>query len=333
MKKAVTFLALCIMGMYLWVANYPTQFKQVGTHFFKENSDFENPAEIAVIDDKLFVAGKTHLQRFGSKGEVEWEKPLASFYSQMSVSKSILTIAEVNKGELYVLDHNGEVLHSSEGHGQISHIKAFDDGSVCAIAGRTILIYSSSAEEIYKISMPPGEIVDYLYSDADKKVVTLTLDSKLNTYISQLTASGENTAGKIISEGLAYQMWVEQDQIVVFTDQSLIYLDKDLTILETKKTGNNYGVCSEDHMICAKMDGEVQLLDSGEKLMSLQYPVKRAYRIDGGFLTLSDSAQIIDGKGSFVQTFPTSGTLLDIKRLSDRKFLMVFTNRVEFYAK
>lgn len=333
MKKTATVIALCIMGIYLWIANYPTQFKQIGTHFFKENSDFENPAQTAVVDNKLFVAGKTRLQRLNARGEIEWEKPLSSYSSRMSVSKSIIALCEVNKGELYILNHEGQLLHSSDGHGQFQDLKAFDDGSACAIVGRNILIYSGSERQIYRIPMPPGEMIDYVYSDSDKKVVTLTLDSELNTYISQLTATGENTAGKIMTEGLAYQIWIENQKIVVFTDSSLIYLDQDLNIVETKKTGLNLGVCSDDHMICAKHEGEVLLLEAGEKRMSVQMPVKRAYRIDGGYLTLSDTAQIMDGKGSYVQTFPTTGTLLDIKRLGDRAFLMVFTNRVEFYAK
>lgn len=333
MKKTAAILALCIMAVYLWIANYPTQFDKVGTHFFKENSDFENLAEVAVVDNKLFVAGKTHLQRFNARGEVLWEKPLFSYFSRMSVSKSVIALSEVNKGELYILNHDGQILHASDGHGQVSDVKAFDDGSICAIIGRSILIYSGSDGQIYKISMPPGEMIDYVYSDFDKKVVTLTLDSELNTYISQLTATGENTAGKIITEGLAYRIWGENQRIVVLTDQSLMYLDQDLNILETKKTGFNLGVCSDDHLICSKNEGEVLLLEQGEKLMSLPTPVKRAYRVDGGYLTLTDSVQIMDAKGSFVQTFPISGTLLDIKKMSDRVFLMVFTNRVEFYEK
>ncbi len=364
MKKFYFFLSVAIVLLIeLVMALRSDEYQKIGTYYFGENTDNKTPAYVDSANGNVVVVGKKEMLTFNEIGEVKWKKPLFSAGAFLAMSEEDFAVCDRNTGELYILSYDGEMIYHSGKHGKVYKIKSFN-GSYGIQTAEGIYIYSKSNQKVYFIELNVGDLIDFGYSDTHKKIAVISLDSDVNCYINLLSVTGEITAGKIMLEGLVFGVSLDADSIRVLKDDGVLVFDyfleeqegywlsesdsalEDVEAFSLKNSGSGTGIVDQnsvvysynfdDNLLCGKHEGYLALWCGDEKLFDLEKPVKKAIAIDDGYLLKlldQDTSYMVDESGVIKPKTVFEDAPLDIVKISDKAFVLVYSNRLDFFRR
>lgn len=343
MKKFYFLLAvlLVVIGEVVFASFGGREFKLLSTYYFGDNTDYEHPAQVAGSANGVVVAGRKKLQKFNLKGELEWTKPVYAFGSLCACTDSSIGICEKSSGEFYILDFNGNILEKYGKFGRIEKLKGFDHGSYGLQAEDGIYIYSGSNKKTYFIPSQPGDMIDFAYSDSNKRLAIVTLDSEVNCYLNLLTVTGEITSGRIVSEGLIFDVEMTDNAIKILKEDGIhnlnysleLYSDSQLELQEGEGNGIINSCNFQDDLTCVGSVGGYSLWHAGERLFNLQRPVRKVFAISDGYLLLHSELVMVDTKGEQKKVLALGNDVIDIIKISNNSFIVVYSNKIEFYGR
>ncbi len=364
MKKVYFLIAVLFVALYELIgAMTNTSYAKVGTYYFGENTDNITPAVVRSGEGVLYVVGKTEMFQFNELGEKNWRKEVFSSGALLASCDDSLGVCDRNTGELYILSYDGEILFHSSKHGRAKNLKAFD-GSYAIETAEGIYIYSKSSNKVYFVELQPGDLIDFGYSDQHKKIAVLSLDSNVNCYINLLSVTGDITAGKIMLDGLVFGVSLDEDSIRMLKDDGITEFDyfleekrvywedeeeaeiitvpdsKQLAMdKESESSGGDsdvvYSYNFEENILCGEKNGELALWSGSDKLFDLEEPVKKVVELKKGYLVknMDGTVCILNHKGEVKQVLSTQDVPLDIIKISNRAFVLVYSNRIDFYRR
>lgn len=342
MKKVYFFIAVVLIFVinYSVFALFSGQYEPVAEHYFGDNTDYEYPAQVISLNGGVAVSGRVALNFFDYDGFLKWSRPLNAFGALCAGTEDYLALCEKNAGEFYILNVNGEIVHHSEKYGKIKRLKAFDHNSFGFSTERGIYIYSGTVDKIYFVPSQPGDLIDYGYSDYNKKLAVITLDSQVNNYINLFAVTGEITAGKIIKDGLVFDVYLNQNEIIVVKDDGIFEYDYALEELSEggvwanhEEYGTVYSYSSKMDMLCANLEGKYSLWKSGKLLFPVERPVKKVFRIGSDYLLDQDDINVVNANGIQKRVLAGKEEVLDIIGMDNRFFAIVYANKIEFYKR
>ncbi|MDO4800345.1 MAG: DUF5711 family protein [Bacillota bacterium] len=309
------------------------QFQHLETIYFDENSDFEHPARVSTVEEGYLVVGKNKMQSYNDRGELRWEKTLFSYNSISDSHGDTLVLADDKAGDVFVLNRNGDLLYTHRGIGRLIKAKVFDAGAVGVLTDdNRVYVYSPKLGKMLGIELPLGTIVDFDYSEDNKRLAVVLIDRTLNSYLNVCTVSGEITSGIILEKDLAYGVKADSDRIRVVSDSSVSAYDYSGTLIE--RTDVEGAVTRFDlrrHLIGYKADpGEtVRSLDS-----KFFVPAEAMQVLTMGnrlLVSLPTTVQILDPGGRVVRQIDAAADSVAVHSISEESFLLEYANRIEFY--
>lgn len=351
MKKVYFAISIVIVILFeiAFAAFTSRDYRLVSTIHLDENTDYEYPAQVVAHGNGFAVAGKKELQVFDRNGVLRWSKKLYSFGALCASSGDTLAVCEKNVGEFYILSDAGEILYISDKLGRVLDFKAFDDRSYGVLTEHGVYIYSGAYEKTYYIDLQAGDIIDFGYSDKHKKVAIVTLDSDVNCYLNLLTITGEITAGQIVQEGLVFNVYLGEDKITVLRDDGIFEYDyflesaadgskwnasRESTAQDALwKTGDMYSYNYADDLLCAAAGEGCALWRAGERLITLSQPSKKCYSLGELYLLKGSELALYDDKGEEKRVLANADEVLDIIKLDNSTFAVVYSNKVEIYGR
>lgn len=342
MKRIYLLIAIVLVFVihYGMAVIFSGRYEKMTEHYFGDNTDYEYPAQVISLNNGIVVAGRVALNFFDSEGFLKWSRPLNAFGSLCAGKGDRLALCEKNSGEFYILNTDGEIVHQSDKYGKIKGLKAFDNQSFGFSTERGIYIYSGSADKIYFVSSQPGDLIDYSYSDYNKKLAVITLDTQVNNYINLLTVTGEITAGKIIREGLVFDVYLDKDKIVMIKDDGIFEYDYSLEELSEGSVWANheeydtvYSYSSDMDVLCAKFEGKYFLWKSGKILFPLEKPAKAVYRIGSDYLLDQEDIHIVNGDGKSRKVLASKEEVPDVVVTGNDSLAIIYANKIEFYRR
>lgn len=316
------------------------KYVMVAEHYFGENTDYEYPAQVISLKDGVVVAGRVALNYFDHDGFLKWSRPLNAFGALCAGWNDYVALCEKNAGEFYILNSKGEIVHHSDKYGKIKQLKAFESNSFGFSTERGLYIYSGSVDKVYFIPSQPGDLIDYSYSDRNKKLAVITLDSQVNNYVNLLTVTGEITAGKIIRDGLVFDVHLDDKKISIVKDDGIFEYDYSLEELSEggvwsnhEEYGNVYSYSPEIDVLCANLDGKYSLWHSGRMLFFLEKPANKIFRQGPDFLLDQEDINIVNYSGKKTRMLAGKDDVLDVIGINDDSLAIVFANKIEFYKR
>lgn len=323
-------------------------FQLAAEHYFGENTDYEYPAVVVPFGDGVIVAGRIALHAVGGDGFVKWFRPLHAFGAFCAAGDKEFALCERNAGDFYILNHQGEIRHHSDQYGKILKLKAFDNRSYGFQTERGIYIFSGFDDKMYFIPSQPGDLIDFEYSDHNKKVAIITLDSLVNCYVNLLAVTGEITAGKIMKDGLVFDVIMTKDRIRLVKDNGIFEYDyflEDFSAEAEEYRSEEYGdagthaqnrvysYADDGDLLCSKIEGKYYISRRGKKLFAVEKPAKKMMQLGGNLLLVRDTTDLVDPNGKVIQTIPITEEALDYIKIDSHTFAVVFANKIQFYKR
>lgn len=175
---------------------------------------------------------------YDPSGQAVWEKEINAPSPMVRFGESFIIIGDYGTGEIYNLSLNGEINGSAQGFGKLKDIRVGENGVIAVVLAQDseVVLMNEKLEEITRISLPKGELMDFDLS-ANKSLVAFSFINmdQSNFYSNVLLYSldGRLIGATNFEEQYIFGIKVIEDNIVGVLDNEIFVLNSDNELIQT----------------------------------------------------------------------------------------------------
>ncbi len=218
--------------------------------FGKLNSAMVNSiacnADIAYDRDVIFeVNGKGIIKIeqssfifYDVNGDPLWEKEINSPSPIVRFGEDVIIVGDYGTGEIYSLNHSGDINQSIPGLGRIQDIRLGENGVIVVVLEQDneVVLLDKGLDEITRISLPKGDLIDFdLSSNKSLLAFSFIQMDKSNFYSNVLlyTLDGRLIGATNFEEQYLFGLQVVEDNIVGILDSELFVVNSENELLKS----------------------------------------------------------------------------------------------------
>lgn len=199
---------------------------------FKRSVIFESDTQgIIKSDQNDFIY-------YGLDGQPIWKKEINSPAPLVRFGKGFVIVGDYGTGEIYNLSMTGAINNSINGLGRVQDIRIGDNDVILVILEKDneVVMLDKSLEEIARISLPKGKIIDYDLS-ANKSLLAFSYIKmdKNNFYANVLlyTLDGRLIGAQNFEQEYLFDIQVVEDNVVGVLDNGIFVLNSENELLKS----------------------------------------------------------------------------------------------------
>lgn len=247
--KIFSFLVLCFLafGVFQFESIVGRAGRWIGADAKKISSidrghsvGYKDSSHFLVLKDFIVKWGNGILQCYDSSGQALWKKPLNGKHVKIQSNKLGLAVAEPQSGDVFLLNHKGELKAKRFGLGFLKRMVYTDENRLsCYFPDKKkILILDDQLKTIADIPVPDGELVDINVSQKSDLIALSLFRLEEDAYHSQIFTYHKDgqPIGAINMKGqLLLDICVIENTIIGITDTSVFaYNDQNEQLWEKK---------------------------------------------------------------------------------------------------
>ncbi len=288
-----------ILGLVFFLPNIILIAKQ---HFL---TTFLKPQKIATIalasgpdagksqmftaNGQVMISRPNQLEAYDAKGQLVWTRDLNGQDTRVYDGGETLLIAEMQRGELALIDEKNVILAEVKDLGPIEKIARMSDGNVAALIKNSnqIVILDNQLKNKVLIKAPYGQVVNMKFSHSEPILMvymTAIRNYNFESYVLQYNMQGEVMASSDCKDMLLYDMQM-YDNLVLVGNQKLLSFDKEAQLIAEMETPGyiDHSFAFENKLFLSTLakDGEAQGTNQLIVLNDVLTPLKSIQLEDG----------------------------------------------------
>lgn len=238
MKKVFFVISLLtfLLGAVVYHMLFPQKMKEQVTVYFGSNSDFLSPATVHAMKDGYVVIGKEWIQFFDPEGFLKWKKKVFESSLAVDVSNDRIALCGKHSGDFFLLNRSGDIVYQTMGLGRVKSVKMLKQQSVgIQIENDSIYLYHPSQQQLKKIVIPEGKVMDFDYSAKKKQLAVVMLNDRLVSKLLVYSLSGVLKSGVNIGDCICYFVSLASDHITLYADDRVLTYDAQGRCIDEKQ--------------------------------------------------------------------------------------------------
>lgn len=290
---------------------------------------------------------------FDYKGKLLWEKSRVVKEPLIIGNDNIIILIDMLSGAMEYFDYSGNSLATINLGGKIFNGKIINDTFI-AIAleeDNKILLLNQEGQEISRISIPKGEIIDFQLSNDGNIIGVALLNLEEYDYYSNIllySTEGRVLAGNKIEDSIIYYLeFDKENRLVSIGDNKILLMARDEGLLWEKQIeGTINAIDSMDtHRIVINSTKEKNIIiDTKNRNSVIQMDLKGEVihqtsiieeiigldSIENTIIAFSKrTIYLIDNKGKIFMERKINKDIDNVSWVSDGVFVLVFKDRME----
>lgn len=313
---------------------------------------YEDQTSFYLEDGYLLKCGDGSIRFYDTSGKPVWEKVLNGQNVSIDGNSKSIAVVDPVAGDMFLLSTDGQIKAKKFGMGTIGKVlhPSSEHLVVQMVEENELRIFDSNLENIARIPMPDGEVLDIDVSSTDSLIAISMFRLENETYHSQILTyqlDGQaigaiNLKGKIIldiavvgdkmigvtdEQVFSYNtsnelMWeVEIDRVIKKADVS----EDGIVLLNLVKSGGDLTDPRADNVL-------KYISEKGEPIneVPINYDIEELKRLGSKtvFSTI-DRLYILSGSGKMESILDTSGSLRGFDFISDKHLGVEFGDRLD----
>jgi len=175
---------------------------------------------------------------YGVDGQSRWEKEINSNAPIVRMGEDFIIVGDYGTGELYNLSLSGAINKSIAGLGSLQDIRIGENGVIVVVLEKDneVVLLDKSLEEITRISLPKGDLMDFdISSNKSLLVFSFIKMDKSNFYSNVLlyTLDGRLIGATNFEQQYLFDIKVVEDKIVGILDNEFFILNSENELLQS----------------------------------------------------------------------------------------------------
>lgn len=175
---------------------------------------------------------------YGLDGHPIWEKEINSPSPIVRFGQEAIVVGDLGSGEIYSLNHSGEINNSITGLGKLQDVRLGENGVIVVILDQDneVVLLDKALEEITRISLPKGDLIDFdLSSNKSLLAFSFVKMDKSNFYSNVLLYSldGRLIGATNFEQQFLFDLQVVEDNVVGVLDNELFILNAENELLKS----------------------------------------------------------------------------------------------------
>jgi len=313
---------------------------------------YEDQTAFYLEDGYVIKAGDGLLKFYDTSAQPVWEKDLHGKSVSIDGNTKSIAVVEPTSGDLFLLNTDGKISAKKFGMGTIGQVMhPSPEYLVCYMTEEnTLRIFDNNLENIARVPMPDGEILDIDVSSTDSLIAISMFRLENETYHSQILTyqlDGQAIGAINLKNKIILDIAVVGDQMIGVTDeQAFAYNTSNELIWEVSMDRSiKKALVSEDGTVVLNMvktgedlkdarpDNVLKYIGSGGELLKeipIQYDVENLVRHKGKtvFSTI-DRLYILSESGTMESILDTSGNLRAFSFINEKFLGVEFGDRLD----
>lgn len=313
---------------------------------------YEDQTAFYLENGYVIKTGEGVLKFYDTAAQPVWEKTLHGQSVSVDGNAKSIAVVDPTTGDLFLLNTDGQITAKKFGMGSIGQIMhPSQDYLVCYMTEEnTLRIFDKNLENIARIPMPDGEILDIDVSKTDSLIAISMFRLENETYHSQILTyqlDGQAIGAINLKDKIILDIAVIGDQMIGVTDEQAFAYNTSNEILweVTMDRSIKRAMVSEDGTIVlnlvkagenlkdARPDNVLKYISSSGELLeeiSIQYDVESLVR-QGGRTVFStvDRLYILSEKGTMESILDTGGNLRAFSFINNKYLGVEFGDRLD----
>ena len=313
---------------------------------------YEDQTAFYLEDGYVLKAGDGVLKFYDTGAQALWEKDLHGQNVSVDGNSKSIAVVDPTTGDLFLLSTDGKILAKKFGMGPIGQIMhPSSDCLVCYMSEEnTLRIFDSNLENIARIPMPDGDILDIDVSSTDSLIAISMFRLENETYHSQILTyqlDGQAIGAINLKDKIILDIAVVGDLMIGVTDeQAFAYNTSNEVVWEVSMDRSiKKAVVSEDGSLVlnlvkagenlkdARPDNVLKYISASGDLLEeipIQYDIEDLVRKGGRtvFSTM-DRLYILSESGTMESILDTGGNLRTFSFINSEFLGVEFGDRLD----
>ena len=202
------------------------------------NMDYERSVVFESDAQGIIKSDGTSFVYYGLDGQAIWEKEINSPAPLVRFGQGFVVVGDYGTGEIYALNLKGEIIQSIPGLGKLQDIKIGDNDVLVVLLEQDnqVVLLNKSLEEITRISLPKGDVIDFDLS-ANKSLLAFSFIKmdKSNFYSNVMLYSldGRLIGATNFEQQFIFDLKVVEDKVIGVLDSGIFVLNGENELLQS----------------------------------------------------------------------------------------------------
>lgn len=197
-------------------------------------------SQMFTANGQVMISRPNQLEAYDEKGQLLWTRVLNGQDTKVFDGGKTLLIAEMQRGELALVDEKNGILAEVKDLGPIEKLARMPDGHIAALikSSNQIIILDNLLKNKVLIKAPYGQVVSMKFAHSEPTLmVYMTAINNYNfeSYVLQYNMQGEVMASSDCKDMLLYDMQM-YDNLVLVGNQKLLSFDKEAQLVAEMET-------------------------------------------------------------------------------------------------